>query len=292
MKHCPFTLFLVTSIWQTLAAGRLFTIVNRCPEAVSALVNGVSQGLIQQDGVMNISFVDNWSGMIYTTANGGSSTGAGTTRAGFFADAHYYYIIKDASNFNTGVSIIPNAASSNGFCETVICDSTSCPAVFNQTPPSFPAPTDSPPTPPLFQCPSDSDGYRVVFCPERTFPPPAGSLSIHPSASANKCVDVRGAQFVNGTTVQIWDCNNTPAQNWVFAVDGSKGSIKLAGTQFCLDAGAVPASGTILKLWQCIDDLPAQTWSLMNGTHFQLDGTSAFYLRIVPPMLRLVLILI
>ena len=113
----------------------------------------------------------------------------------------------------------------NSFCEPIGCDSTSCPAVFNQPPASFPVPGDTAPTQPLFQCPSDASGYRIVyvnliiwrydsdwnvwiltcrFCPERTFPPPRDSLSIHPSSNINKCIDVRGGQFTNGTNVQMY----------------------------------------------------------------------------------------
>ncbi|KAF9034319.1 ricin B lectin domain-containing protein [Panaeolus papilionaceus] len=267
------SLFFNTLFAQSLA-GRLFTIVNRCPESISPFINGVNQGTLSPDGMLNITFTDNWSGLIYTSANGGSSTGAGTTRAGFFGDAHYYYIVKDASSFNTGVMVVPNAAPANSFCEPIGCDSTSCPAVFNQPPASFPVPGDTAPTQPLFQCPSDASGYRIVFCPERTFPPPPDSLSIHPSSNTNKCIDVRGGQFTNGTNVQIWDCNNTAAQRWTFPADGTKGAIKLAGTQMCLDAGSVPNSGTTLKLWQCIDNSPAQTWTYVNQTHFQLDGST------------------
>ena len=36
--------------------------------------------------------------------------------------------------------------------------------------------------------------------------------------------------------------------------------MQLAETDFCLDAGTSPASGVGMKIWQCYDNLPAQTW--------------------------------
>jgi len=45
---------------------------------------------------------------------------------------------------------------------------------------------------------------RTRFCPSGSFPPtdPA-SQAIHPNFNPNKCLDVRGAVFANGTPVQM-----------------------------------------------------------------------------------------
>ena len=50
------------------------------------------------------------------------------------------------------------------------------------------------------------------------------------------CLDVRGAVFENGTPVQVYECNGTPAQDWYLNWGSTK--VRLAGTNFCLDAGA------------------------------------------------------
>jgi len=71
-------------------------------------------------------------------------------------------------------------------------------------------------------------------------------------------LDVRGAIFANGTPVEIFDCNGTPAQAWTFAPGET--SIVLANTGFCLDAGSAPANGVGMKIWQCFSSLPAQDW--------------------------------
>jgi hypothetical protein len=71
-----------------------------------------------------------------------------------------------------------------------------------------------------------------------TTPPPAATGTVlHPNGDAKKCLDVQGANFANGTPVQLWDCNGTPAQAWT--LQRGAGKVKLAenGTNFCLDAG-------------------------------------------------------
>ncbi|GMK53992.1 hypothetical protein CspeluHIS016_0105780 [Cutaneotrichosporon spelunceum] len=92
-----------------------------------------------------------------------------------------------------------------------------------------------------------------------TPPPQAPGTDIHPNADTQKCLDVQGANFANGTPVQIYDCNGTPAQKWT--LQRGSGKVKLAanGTDFCLDAGTNPANGVGMKIWQCVD-VPQQNW--------------------------------
>ncbi|KAF9449742.1 carbohydrate-binding module family 13 protein [Macrolepiota fuliginosa MF-IS2] len=109
------------------------------------------------------------------------------------------------------------------------------------------------PTPPLFPLPS-------------SFPPPL----IHPNGNNAKCLDVRGAVLENGTPVQIFDCNGTPAQNWV--ISPGEGHVVLANTGFCLDAGSAPANGVGMKIWQCFDNLPAQDWFYTSDQRIALTN--------------------
>ncbi|KAF8701462.1 hypothetical protein AX14_000433, partial [Amanita brunnescens Koide BX004] len=67
-----------------------------------------------------------------------------------------------------------------------------------------------------------------------------------------------------------FDCNDTPAQKWV--IDNCKKKIRLADKNFCLDATNDPASGTKMKIWQCIDNIPAQSWSRSAGNQVTLLG--------------------
>ncbi|KAH6871960.1 ricin B lectin domain-containing protein [Coprinopsis sp. MPI-PUGE-AT-0042] len=95
------------------------------------------------------------------------------------------------------------------------------------------------------------------------------AATIHPVTDFNKCLDVRGAVFANGTPVQIYDCNGTNAQSWIWD-NLFRTHIRLAGTNFCLDAGA-SADGTQMKIWECYDNLAQQDWAF-DGNRIRLSG--------------------
>ncbi|KAF9556534.1 FAD-binding domain-containing protein [Agrocybe pediades] len=101
-------------------------------------------------------------------------------------------------------------------------------------------------------------------------PPPTTDVSIHPNGNNNKCLDVRAATYANGTPVQIYDCNGSGAQKWVIN-RGSTTSIRVSGTNFCLDAGSSPANGVGMKIWQCFDNLAAQTWTYNSANMIALS---------------------
>ncbi|KIM35510.1 carbohydrate-binding module family 13 protein [Hebeloma cylindrosporum] len=94
--------------------------------------------------------------------------------------------------------------------------------------------------------------------------------ALHPNGNNKKCLDVRGAVFANGTPVQIYDCNQTPAQQWVIRRGNTR--VRLAGTNFCLDAGSSPANGVELKIWECFSNLPAQEWVYTDDNRIALEG--------------------
>ncbi|KAF8981382.1 hypothetical protein BDQ17DRAFT_1337346 [Cyathus striatus] len=85
------------------------------------------------------------------------------------------------------------------------------------------------------------------------------TVAIHPNGNTNKCLDVKGAVYANGTPVQIYDCNGTPAQSW---------SINRGGTQIRV---AAPANGVGMKIWTCYDNLPAQTWTYTTSNTIALS---------------------
>ena len=65
---------------------------------------------------------------------------------------------------------------------------------------------------------------------------------------AGKCVDADGGSSDSGTRVQLYGCNDTPAQQWTFAADGT---IRGLGDK-CLDAtGYSSDDGTPIELWDC-----------------------------------------
>ncbi|KAJ7592610.1 G-X-X-X-Q-X-W domain-containing protein [Mycena floridula] len=257
-------LALFCALLPAALATRFYNITNNCPIPVTLYINGESQGtLASSGGFTTRTFDNNWSGFIYTDANQGNSDGSGTVRAGFFGEDNYYYIVIDPSWINVGVSIIPiDRAPKGGFCFHDLCEFGNCDtsAAFQQPPTRFPAPQSGiPPNAPLFECPQTGTGYTVTFCPSGTIPNlQTGASTIQPTGHSNKCLDVRGGVFANGTPVQIYDCNGTQAQKW--DIKRGKGSVKVTGTNFCLDAGSTPGNGVGMKIWQCFDNLAAQTW--------------------------------
>ncbi|KAF8069880.1 G-X-X-X-Q-X-W domain-containing protein [Lyophyllum atratum] len=256
------------------AFARLYTIFNNCPQSVGLYMNENYQGILGKGATATHQLPEGWSGFIFTDANGGSATGERTTRAGFYGEDDYYYIVIDPSRLNIGVRIEPQAPINNGFCVSDMCDSKACLSVFQQPPTGFPpASNTTAPTSPVYACPGDNIGYKVTFCPSGGFPPPANGFAaeIHPNGNAAKCLDVRGNVRANGTPVQIYDCNGTTAQKWRIAAGGTY--VNLDGTNFCLDAGSNPASGVGMKIWQCYEALPAQTWNYREDKRLQLSGT-------------------
>ncbi|MER8182322.1 family 16 glycosylhydrolase [Kitasatospora sp. NPDC094015] len=79
---------------------------------------------------------------------------------------------------------------------------------------------------------------------------------------AGKCLDVNAAATANGTKVQLYGCNGTPAQRWTVGTDGT---IRALGK--CLDVNAAgTADGTRVQLWDC-NGTGAQQWSYNPTTH-------------------------
>lgn len=79
---------------------------------------------------------------------------------------------------------------------------------------------------------------------------------------ANKCLDNRYNRLISMNPIQLYTCNQTPAQNWIIGTDGT---IKNQG--FCLDvkyAGMI--STTPVWLYRC-NYSPAQKWAVQpNGS--------------------------
>lgn len=81
------------------------------------------------------------------------------------------------------------------------------------------------------------------------------------SASASRCIDVRGGTAVDGTAVQLYDCNGTNGQIWTY---GANGSVRSLGR--CLDAVNNGATvGTPVQIYTC-NGTAAQRWSVTKTT--------------------------
>ncbi|KAJ3512324.1 hypothetical protein NLJ89_g3579 [Agrocybe chaxingu] len=248
---------------------RQYIIHNQCPSAVNLYIAGNLEGSIPSRGETT-RFLPLGAGFFYTDANGGNANGIGTSRAGFYPD-DFYYMVVDPDHLNVGLQITPRGPSRMGFCQAVQCDEAECPFAFSQPPTRFPAPASTAPYPPYYRCPIGNTTFDITFCPTGSFPN-QGTM-IHPNDIMEKCLDVRGANFANGTPVQIYDCNQTPAQRWFLNRGSTK--VQLAGTNFCLDAGSTPGNGVGLKIWQCYDNLPSQQWYFTDDSRIALEGKGA-----------------
>jgi chitinase len=86
-----------------------------------------------------------------------------------------------------------------------------------------------------------------------TTPPPAGGGTI--TGYGGKCVDVAGASSANGTTVDLYTCNGTTAQQWT----STSGTLRALGK--CLDVNAAStANGAKVQLYDC-NGTGAQQWT-------------------------------
>ncbi|MFJ9541103.1 lectin [Streptomyces sp. NPDC101225] len=80
------------------------------------------------------------------------------------------------------------------------------------------------------------------------------------SVAANLCADDASSATADGTHVQIYTCNNTYAQDWIIAGDGT---IRALGK--CLDADhSGTTNGTLIQLWTC-NGTGAQQWTQGAG---------------------------
>jgi hypothetical protein len=80
--------------------------------------------------------------------------------------------------------------------------------------------------------------------------------------AADKCIDDAGANTDNGTSIQLFSCNGTAAQNWAWS--SSDGTLRTLDK--CLDvSGGATASGTPIQLWEC-NGTGAQEWRWRQQT--------------------------
>nr|BFE56772.1 hypothetical protein GCM10020063_012980 [Dactylosporangium thailandense] len=77
---------------------------------------------------------------------------------------------------------------------------------------------------------------------------------------AGKCIDVMNRLSNNGTPIQLYDCNNTPAQYWQLQSDGT---VRALGK--CMDVtAAANQNGTKIQLYDC-NGTPAQQWKVTSA---------------------------
>ncbi|MDH6120008.1 O-glycosyl hydrolase [Kitasatospora sp. GAS204A] len=81
------------------------------------------------------------------------------------------------------------------------------------------------------------------------------------SALPGKCLDANGDSTVNGTAVQLWDCNGGDSQAWTW----ENGTLTHGGK--CLDVtGQGTANGSLAELWECNGGANQQWTPQADGT--------------------------
>jgi hypothetical protein len=79
------------------------------------------------------------------------------------------------------------------------------------------------------------------------------------AANTGLCLDVVGANPTSGTPVQLWTCNASAAQHWVYDRTAQTVTNPVLGK--CLDVrGGDPTPGAAVQIWDCNGTL-AQKWS-------------------------------
>ena len=85
---------------------------------------------------------------------------------------------------------------------------------------------------------------------------------LHSALNNSKCLDLSQGATANGTKIDLYDCNNTPAQKWNI-VGGVLHSALLNSK--CLDVSqGATANGTAIDLYDC-NGTASQMWNISNG---------------------------
>ncbi|NED89721.1 ricin-type beta-trefoil lectin domain protein [Streptomyces sp. SID11233] len=108
-------------------------------------------------------------------------------------------------------------------------------------------------------------GYRTDQFDNLSITPGAGGSGgigtgpVTSTLNTTKCLDDYQASTTAGAVVDIWDCNNSPAQQWTVG----NNAVTING--LCLDVvGAAIANGSAVGLWNC-NGQGNQQWTVTNG---------------------------
>lgn len=85
--------------------------------------------------------------------------------------------------------------------------------------------------------------YELAAAPS----PPAAAASVRIQGYAGKCIDVAGRQAIDGSQLQLWDCDTAASEQWTFA---GNGTVRALGK--CMDvAWGSTANGARVQLTTC-----------------------------------------
>ncbi len=85
--------------------------------------------------------------------------------------------------------------------------------------------------------------YELAAAPT----PPAAAASVRIQGYAGKCIDVAGRQAIDGSQLQLWDCDTAASEQWTFA---GNGTVRALGK--CMDvAWGSTSNGARVQLTTC-----------------------------------------
>lgn len=85
------------------------------------------------------------------------------------------------------------------------------------------------------------------------------------SSHRNKCLDVPSSNTSNGTNLQLYDCNGTAAQQWIYHELTKTIRSKINTNKCIYPAGGNTSFGTNIQIWDCNLNNPAMQWTLQEA---------------------------
>ncbi|ATB43462.1 hypothetical protein CYFUS_008942 [Cystobacter fuscus] len=100
----------------------------------------------------------------------------------------------------------------------------------------------------------DTRGAESLYSPRARF---------SSGVAVDRCLDVYNGDSAQGTSMQIWNCNGTAAQEWFLT---SRGELRSAlAPNRCLDvSNSNTTPGTRVQIWEC-NGTAAQKWTISGG---------------------------
>ena len=71
-------------------AERSLLVLNKCPTSISVYQNGQRDTILRPGANYTMQVAKQWNGFVYTDANGGTQSGAGSAMASFYGEVKFF----------------------------------------------------------------------------------------------------------------------------------------------------------------------------------------------------------
>jgi hypothetical protein len=110
--------------------------------------------------------------------------------------------------------------------------------------------------------PSASPSASTDPSPTPSAAPPAPAVVTLQGIASGRCLDVPGARATDGAALQVYDCNDTVAQQWTASASGE---LRVLGSM-CLDDPSGGTAGAAVTVWTCHGGANQQWAPQADGT--------------------------